>query len=267
MFKKCSKFFISILINLPNIVGQVTLQIQNIKPNIYNIFSKINFKGAKNIQPAPDFEDNYRRFSNTQRNSRICEIDFQKHNAFKLPVNFRRDGDSYYFLNLFNSNIENLKFNQKNLAAIDADYTLQGCIVSDKGYTNGILDCIAVLLYNDEKGYLFHLNSYSYEQPKYLKEMQGAFEDAICDLEEGGKSCRCFLFGGVEEISEKLYENISKALDEFDIKKDEAVFSNGNNSYSIYFDIDEGIILSDNMHAFKSKYDLEKRFNKVNISS
>ena len=53
-----------------------------------------------------------------------------------------------------------------------ADYTVNRFVHSPKGYTNGLDDCIAVLLHNDEDAFLYHLAPGVHRSKIAIEDMQ-----------------------------------------------------------------------------------------------
>lgn len=226
----------------------------------------LNFKG-KNKETFEDYNDNffdydYKKFSKMQKNYYSSNFPLSRHLNIVFPVN----GDEDRYLDIARSNIKKLKPQEKIMAFNSPEYTTDEVICSDKGYTDGIFDCITVLLYNKNKAYFYHLCPINYQNKKDIKQMQNVLQNAISDL--GQKDCRAFLYGGIRNMSDELYEDISTILDKNEIKRQEVLYSKeGHANHSIYFDIKKGIILSDEIFAYHSKQQLEENFEKVNLQN
>lgn len=233
--------------------------IHKIQP-CYN-FSKINFKGKRKETKSNYFDDEYKKFSAMQKNYYAYDFSTKEHLNVVFPVN----GNVGNCFHILLQNVKELGSKERILACSCPKYTTDEVICSDKGYTDGIVDCIAVLLYNKNNAYLYHLSPLDCRAQKDIEKLKQALQDSISNL---GKDCRAFLYGGIRGASDNLYENISEVLKKNNVKKQEAVYGLDNRtSHSIYFDVEKGIILSDFIYPYQSKQQLEENFEKVNIDN
>lgn len=137
-------------------------------------------------------------------------------------------------------------------------YTVNRFVHSPKGYTSELDDCIAVLLYNGDDAYLYHLAPNVHKSEIAISDMQRGISETIEMLGKGNKKCTAVLVGGDDaKDSVSLYKNISSVLGKHDMKPQEVLFAEGNKS--IYYDIKKGILIIDdgfhsNMQALKTEY-------------
>ncbi len=242
--------------------------INKIQP--YHNFRNINFESShKKFPNYSNFSDeNYKKFSAMQRNYYSFSTLKNSSSSKNLNVVFPVNGDDEGYLAIQRSNIKKLKPKERIMAFYSPNYTIDEAICSNKGFTDGIYDCIAILLHNDDKAYLYHLSPLNYQKENDIKQMQKALQNSIADLKKDNQNCAAFLYGGIRGASDKLYENISEVLNKNNIERQEALFSKDEHiGHSIYFDIEKGIILSDEIYGYHSKQQLEENFEKVNLKN
>ena len=247
---------------------KITMLINKIQPNY--TFSKINFKSQnkENHNSASFFDDDYKKFSTMQRNYYYPGM-FRNSSANQnLNVVFPVNGDDEHYLAIQRSNIRKLKPKERIMAFGNPNYTADGAICSTKGFTDGICDCIAVLLHNNDKAYLFHLSPLNHQKKDDIEHMQEVLQNSISDLKKDNQNCSAFLFGGIRGASDKLYEDISEVLNKNEIQKEEVLYSKDwRIGHSLYFDVEKGIILSDEIYSYHSKQQLEENFEKVSLKN
>ncbi|MBR5304621.1 MAG: hypothetical protein IKU37_07335 [Candidatus Gastranaerophilales bacterium] len=141
-------------------------------------------------------------------------------------------------------------------------YCINRFVHSPKGYTNGLDDCIAVLLHNDDDAFLYHLAPGSHKNKIAIEDMQKGLQETIAKLGAGGKECSVVLVGGSNtDGSQALYENISDVLKKNKIEAQEVLFGDGHKS--IYYDLNKGIMICDGL--FDDVKDLKREFGKVRL--
>lgn len=145
-----------------------------------------------------------------------------------------------------------------------SSYCINRFVHSPKGYTNGLEDCIAVLLHNENDAFLFHLAPGSHTNKIAIDDMQNGLQETISKLGINNKKCSAVLVGGNNTSkSHTLYENISDVLKRNKIEAQEVLFADGHKS--IYYDLDKGIMICDGI--FDDIEDIKTEFGKVNISN
>ena len=141
-------------------------------------------------------------------------------------------------------------------------YCINRFVHSPKGYTNGLEDCIAILLHNENDAFLYHLAPGSHKNKIAIEDMQKGLQETIARLRAKGKKCSAVLVGGNNtKGSHTLYENISDVLKKNAIETQEVLFADGHKS--IYYDLDKGMMICDGI--FDDIEDIKTEFKKVSI--
>ena len=143
-----------------------------------------------------------------------------------------------------------------------SSYCINRFVHSPKGYTNGLEDCIAVLLHNENDAFLYHLAPGSHTSKIAIDDMQKGLQETISKLGTNNKKCSAVLVGGNNtNKSHTLYENISDVLKKNEIEAQEVLFADGHKS--IYYDLDKGIMICDGI--FDDIEDIKTEFGKVHL--
>lgn len=142
-------------------------------------------------------------------------------------------------------------------------YTVNRFVHSPKGYTNALDDCIAVLLYNGDNAYLYHLAPNIHKSKVAISDMQEGISETIKMLGKRNKKCAAVLVGGDDaKGSVSLYKNILSVLRKHDISTQEVLFAEGHKS--IYYDIKKGTLIIDD-GFYNNIQELKTQYKIVNI--
>jgi len=142
-------------------------------------------------------------------------------------------------------------------------YTADEFVHSKRGFTDAIHDCIAVILYSKDDAYMLHLSPGKHKTPSQIEHMQKRLGEFIESLGSKNEKCRAVLVGGEPKASKGLYENIMQVLKRKNISADEFLFDKSKSPHTVYFNVDEGILI-DNLMFFDTD-DLKSCFEKVVI--
>jgi len=158
------------------------------------------------------------------------------------------------------------KLLRKQFNGLENIYTIENAIHSNKGYTDGIIDCLAVLIHSDKDAYLAHISPDNYKQTADIEHLKNYIQSYINKLEEKSNTkCRAWIVGGQENQSQKLYENVSDVLKKNNIIPSEILYPKiSGQETSLYYNLNEGKILLNKNLIFDSE-DLKETFKKINI--
>ena len=154
---------------------------------------------------------------------------------------------------------------------IHGDYYVDHFVKAQKGYTDGIMDCIGVVIKNSKEGFMVHLSPWQHRSEEMMKEMIAKLQKHIDELKAKGQDCSALMVGGRfnDLISKKLFANIFKTLKKNGI--DPSMLCGHRNltdSSDLFFDVTKnafGCSGASNLEDLKETYKLVKISSKDKI--
>ena len=193
---------------------------------------------------------------------------FKQNSTPKLNLYFSL-GNSYENYKNFQQMIKKMpnyeKMLRRDFIGQKKYYVVERNVFGQKGYTDGIYDCLAILLYNKENGRLFHISPSNYTQKQEIKHLQNSINIFISELQNKNQKCNAFIVGGQKGFSDNLYKNIAMVFKKRKILTDEIMYSKNFDDSSIYFNIPEKKLIINNS-SYQNLNQIKEEYFHVKIN-